>query len=123
MVYQERTVLNAGFSSGPVTMGQIESGDAGSGRLGGNAEGMVAFARAIGLKAGDVQQITIRAPDGEVVISHADAALDSNKAQYMLFAGKKRPSSGWALGKSQATYSVMHDGRLVLEKGFELSVE
>jgi len=123
MVYQERTVLNAGFSSGPVTMGQIESGDVGSRRLGGNAEGMVAFVRAIGLKAGDVQQIAIHAPDGEVIISRADPALDRNKAQYMLFVGKKRPLSGWALGKYQATYSVMQDGRLVLEKGFELSVE
>ena len=104
-------------------MGQIESGEVVRDRTWVNAEALVAFVRSIGLKAGDVRQIAIRAPDGQVVVNHTEAALDRNKAQSMLFAGKKRPPPGWALGRYQANYRVTRDGRLVLEKAFELTVE
>ena len=123
LVYRERTVLNAGFSFGPVTMGQIESGEVARDPIGVNAEALVAFVRSIGLKAGDVQQIAIRAPDGQVIVNHAEAALDRNKAQSMLFAGKKRPPSDWARGRYQASYEVTREGRTVLERAFELTVE
>jgi len=123
LIYRERTVLNVDFSSAPVTMGQIESGETGRDQEWVNAEALVAFVRSVGLKVGDVQQIAIRAPDGQIFAAHMEAALDRNKAQSMMFVGKKRPPSGWTRGSYQASYRVTHDGRLVLEKVFELSVE
>ena len=59
LTYQERAVLNAGFSSGPVTMELIESGEAGRELPSVNVPAMVVFVRAIGLKSGDVQQLDI----------------------------------------------------------------
>src|SRR5262249_52944006 len=105
------------------TMEQIESGTADRDQPWASAEALVAFVRSIGLKAGDVQQMTLHAPDGKIIASHTDAALDRNKAQSMLFVGKKRPNSGWSLGTYLANYRVTHDGRLVLEKAFELPLQ
>jgi hypothetical protein len=123
LIYRERTVLNAGFSSRPVTMAQIESGEAGRDHPGVHAEALVAFVRSIGLKAGDVQDIAIRAPDGQIFAAHTEPALDRNKAQSMLFLGKRRPPSDWALGRYQASYRVTREGRIVLEETFDLSIE
>ncbi len=50
------------------------------------------------------------------------APLQSNKAQYMLFAGKKRPPNGWDRGTYKATYTVEREGQVVLEKRLELTL-
>jgi hypothetical protein len=38
----------------------------------------------------------------------------------MLFAGRKRPASGWGDGTYKATYTVEHDGQVVLKRDLEL---
>jgi hypothetical protein len=120
LVYRPRAVLNAGFTHGPVTMAQIESGEVGSNPDSG-APVLVAFVRAIGLKMGDVQQLSVQAPDGDVIIHQTQEPLDRNKAQAMLFAGKRRPPGGWLPGTYRASYSVIQNGLIVLEQKFDLS--
>lgn len=122
LTYQERAVLNAGFASGPVTMELIESGGAGRELPSGNVPAMVAFVRAIGLKSGDVQQLALRNPSGQIIAENLAAALEANKAQVMLFAGKRRPPNGWDTGIYRAKYIVEHDGHIVLEKDFDYSL-
>jgi hypothetical protein len=121
LTYRARSVLNSGFAAGPVTMEQIEAGEAGSAPPGLLAGALVAFVRAIGLKADDVQRLTIRGPDDKVFADHIDKPLDRAKAQYLLFAGQKRPPSGWLAGSYRATYMVTRNGQLVLEHDFGLS--
>ena len=121
LLYRERYVLNVGFASGRVTMEQVEAGEASRNAPGSQSEALVAFVRAIGLKAGDVQHLLIRAPDGQVIVEHTEAALDRNKAQYLLFAGKRRPPAGWPAGRYQAIYSINRNGRIELDKTFEIA--
>ena len=120
LVYQERTILNAGFASGPVTMDLIEDGKAGMELPSANAPAIVAFVRAIGLKSGDVQWFAVRDPRGHIIAETRTAPLERNKAQIMLFAGRKRPAGGWGHGTYKATYTVEHDGQVVLERDLEL---
>jgi hypothetical protein len=120
LVYQERTILNAGFASGPVTMDLIEDGKAGTEPPSASAPAIVAFVRAIGLKAGDVQWFAVRDPGGRIIAETRTAPLEKNKAQIMLFAGRKRPASGWGDGTYKATYTVEHDGQVVLKRDLEL---
>jgi hypothetical protein len=94
--YEPSAVLNVGFATGPVTSEAVESGEVGA-APGADAPALVAFARAIGKKA---------------------EPLDRPKAQVLLFAGRRRPPSGWAKGAYQATYTVRRDGRIVLERSF-----
>ena len=50
------------------------------------------------------------------------ARLDRHKAQYMLFAGKRRPAAGWTPGHYVASFAVRRDGKPVLsvEKPVEI---
>jgi hypothetical protein len=121
LTYQARTVLNTGFAEGPVTMEQIETGEAERTAPGKSAESLVAFVRAIGLKAGDVQRLSLVGPDKQMIAEHIEKPLDRDKAQVLLFAGKRRPPSGWPAGQYQATYSVRRNGQVELERLFVLS--
>jgi hypothetical protein len=60
LAYRTVVVLNAGFADAPVTMDRIESGEPENRRLGQDASALVAFVRAIGLRAGDEQQLVSR---------------------------------------------------------------
>jgi hypothetical protein len=122
LAYQARTVLNVGFAAGPVTMEQIESGEAAGSPPGVEAQALVAFVRAIGLKRGDTQRLSITAPDGRLIADQAEKPLDRDKAQVMLFVGRKRPPAGWDRGPYRATYSVVRDGNVLLERSFEASL-
>ena len=118
--YQERAILNAGFTTGPVTMELIEDGSAESQKPSAGSMAIVAFVRAIGLKAGDAQWLVIKDPLDNVIAENRSAPLQANKAQFMLFAGKKRPPGGWERGSYKATYVVERDGQIVLRKDLEL---
>ena len=120
LAYQERTVLNAGFASGPVTMQAVEDGNAGTELPSAGAPAIVAFIRAIGLKTGDAQRLVIKDPGGNVIAENRPSQLEGNKAQYLLFAGRKRPANGWDRGTYKASYVVERNGQVVLTKELEL---
>lgn len=120
LAYQERAVLNAGFTSGPVTMDLIEDGNTERKRLSIEAPAIVAFIRTIGLKAGDAQWLAVTNPAGQVIAENRAVPLDNNKAQVMLFAGRKRPANGWDQGTYKARYVVKRDNEVVLTRDFEL---
>ena len=122
LAYQERAILNAGFASGPVTMELIEDGSADKELPSASAAAIVAFVRVIGLKTGDAQQLAIKDPLGNVIAENRAPQLQTNKAQFMLFTGKKRPATGWDRGTYKATYVVERDGRVVLKKDMELTL-
>ena len=122
LAYKPSAVLNTGFAPGPVTMEAIESGDAGHRRLEPTAPAMVAFARAIGLRQGDVQRLRITAPDGTVIADSAAPPLDRDKAQWMMFTGRKRPDAGWPAGTYNATYEVTRGGATALQETFAVAV-
>jgi murein DD-endopeptidase MepM/ murein hydrolase activator NlpD len=116
LAYRAPQVINSGFSGAPVRMDDIEAGGvAAPGRQDG---ALVAFVRAISLRAGDVQELTLLAPDGSVLATQTAPPLDANKAQWMLFTGKKRPAGGFAPGRYSARYTVMRAARVVLKAGF-----
>jgi hypothetical protein len=123
LAYKAGAVLNAGFAPGPVTMEAIESGDAGRGGVGPDSPAVVAFVRAIGLKAGDVQRLTLAAPDGTVLADSKAQPLESNKAQWMMFGGVRRPATGWRPGVYRARYTLERDGNAALEHAFSVDLK
>ena len=119
LAYQDGAVLNAGFAAGPVAPQAVEAG--GVPRPTAQSAMMIAYVRAIGLKGGDVQEITLTAPGGEVLATSRLAPLDKDKAQYLLYAGKKRPASGWPQGVYTARYTVIRAGAPALQREERLS--
>ena len=118
--YRPRVVLNAGFASGPVTDGA----DRNLGKLARPIEApmIVSFVRAIGLKLDDTQRLSIKGPNGQILAERTEKPLDSNKAQVMLFVGKRRPPGGWTPGTYEASYAVIEKGVVVLERSIALSL-
>lgn len=121
LAYQQQTILNAGFTSKAVTMELIEDGSAEREAPSIEAPAIVAFVRTLGLKAGDEQRLAVTNPAGAVIADNQAVALDRNKAQVMLFAGRKRPANGWEQGTYKATYTVKRNGEVVLKKDFEVT--
>ncbi len=121
--YKAGEVLAAGFATGPVTIVQVqESGDAQQPAPSRAAPALVGYVFAIGLQKGDLQRLVITAPDGTVVGDNRAAPLDRDKAQWLLFAGRKRPAEGWTPGRYQARYVVMRGGKPAVEKSFSLDL-
>lgn len=122
LAYRPRLVLNAGFASAPVTMAALEAGDAERRPPDAEAPVLVAYIRGIGLKIGDVQSLVLSDPSGQVIARHEAERLARNQAQTLIFAGLKKPPTGWARGIYRARYKVLHEGNVVLEQSFDISL-
>ena len=120
LAYRAGTVLNAGFSDGPVSMAGVEAETTGAASAQGAA--LVAWVRAIGLDAGDVQSLVLRTPDGRILSESRAAPLAKPRAQSLVFVGKKRPPEGWPSGTYVATFSILRGGKAVLEQSFSTSL-
>ena len=116
--YRRGEVINAGFTGNVVTAEQVESGEAKRQPPTASSPALVAYVRAIGLEANDVQELSIIGPDGKPLVQGSQPPLDRSKAQSFTFAGKKRGQVPWPAGTYTAKYRVLRDGRSALEKTF-----
>ena len=119
--YRDRVVLNTGFAPAGVSMEAVEGGTAAA-KPGADFPFLVAYVRAIGLKAGDIQSLQVRGPDGAVVIEDRTQPLPRDQAQRLMLAGKRRPAQGWAKGRYVARYSVGAPGKPALTREFVLQM-
>lgn len=122
LVYEAGSVLNKGFAPGPITMEAIESGAAERDVPTTNSPALVAFVRAIGLKGGDAQVLTLFDSEGRPLAQNKAPPLDRAKAQWMMFTGLKRPPGGFRPGLYRAIYQVMRDGKPAIERAFGIEL-
>ena len=52
----------------------------------------------------------------------SEPPLPSNKDQIFVGVGRKRPAPGWQPGRYSATYRVLRDGSMAVEKTFSADV-
>lgn len=121
LAYRAGSVLNKGFAEGPVTMAAVES--AGIAVPNTRSPALVAYVRAIGLKGGDSQVLTLVDPDGKKLADNAPAPLDRDKAQWLLFSGVKAPRGGFRPGLYRAIYTVLRDGKPAIEQAFAIELK
>jgi hypothetical protein len=117
--YKAGAVLNAGFAAGPVDLAKIEAAPPPKPRR--DSPALVAYGRAIELERGDEIHVSLSGPGGGLLAENR-YVLDRDKAQYLLFAGRKRPASGWAPGRYAARFEVRRGGRVVIAKAFALTL-
>jgi murein DD-endopeptidase MepM/ murein hydrolase activator NlpD len=120
MQYRPREIIDYGFAGIAPTMELIESGEIGRHSITSASDALVAYVRAIGLQAGDQQFLTVQGPGGAAVSAANLPALDRDKAQYLVIAGKKRTEAAWPAGRYTATYRLTRDGAEVLRKTFDV---
>jgi len=113
LAYRRGVVLNSGFSSGATQADAIDARAVPAAAPGG---GLVAYARLIGLEAGDVVDLKITGPDGRPVAAASNAPLDHDKAWWLVQAGRtKAPAGGWPHGAYTAQLSVRRAGAVALQ--------
>jgi len=118
--YIPRTIINAGFASGPVDMAAIEAG--GIAPPGAAAPYLVAYVRIIGLKVGDHPSLTLYGPDGATLAASPPATVPSDRSQSFVLIGKRLRASAWPKGAYRARYTVAAGGRAVLQRDFAINV-
>lgn len=122
MQYRPREIIDFGFAGIAPTMEQIESGEIDRHPVTQASDALVAYVRAIGLQAGDQQSLAVQGPAGASVAAANLPALDRDKAQFLVHAGRKRSEAAWPAGRYVATYRVTRDGAEVLRKTFDIEV-
>ena len=120
MQYRPREIIDYGFAGVAPTMELIESGEIGRHPVAATSEALVAYVRAIGLQAGDQQSLSVQGPSGTSMPTNNLPALDRDKAQFLVIAGKKRTEAAWPPGRYTATYRVIRDGAEVARKTFDI---
>ncbi|MCK1489159.1 hypothetical protein IVB14_01585 [Bradyrhizobium sp. 180] len=118
-----KKVLNFGFADAIPTMDLIEDGEIAVHPVTRASEAIVAHVRVIGLQSGDQQTLTIKDSQGVLLSEYKAPALDHDKAQYLISAGRKRAGATWSERNFVATYRVLKDGAEVLQKTFEVTLK
>jgi murein DD-endopeptidase MepM/ murein hydrolase activator NlpD len=118
--YRPGEIIDYGFAGIAPTMELIESGEIGKHPVTPGSDALVAYVRTIGLQAGDQQFLAVQGPGGASVSTNSLPALDRDKAQFLVIAGKKRTETAWPAGRYAATYRVIRDGAEVLRKTFDI---
>ncbi|WP_155905133.1 M23 family metallopeptidase [Methylopila sp. M107] len=114
--------LNIGFSDGPVTNADIETGAVEARKPGPASPALVVYARVIGLAPGDGLRLTLRAPDGTEMAKTEVPPVDRPKAQWLAFVGRKRPEGGWQAGDYRATVEISRMGAALKTSEFAAPV-
>ena len=106
--YTDAQLIEAGFTTAPLTTAAIERGQAVGRDVKPTSRALVFFARFMNLKKSDTTFLEIRGPSG-FAVKNAPRALERNKAQYVSFVGKRLRQSRWPAGR--------YTGRVMLERG------
>ena len=119
LAYRPGAVLALGFTDRAVTLEELEAGEplAAPSRQ----TPIVAYMWAINLQGGDVIDVKV-AYAGKTVAENSEK-LERNKAQFMLFVGKKPPPGGWLEGTYTCTVEVIRDGKPALKASRTMEVK
>ena len=120
MQYRPREIIDYGFAGIAPTMDLVEAGEIDKHPATSGSDAFTAYVRAIGLQAGDQPSLVVQGPAGAVFVANNLPALDRDKAQLLVIAGKKRTEAAWPAGRYTATYRVTRDGAEVLRKTFDV---
>jgi Peptidase family M23 len=110
--YQAGALLGLGMTDHPVDLEELETGEP-LVQLTPDTP-VVTYMWAINLQKDDIIDLKLMRGD-EVLVDNSET-LDRNKAQFMLFAGKKTPQGGWPKGSYTGSVTVTREGKPVISE-------
>ena len=122
LAYHSPELINSGFAAQALTMDDVESGRAAAFSVATGSPRLIAYVRAIGLKGGDVQSLTLRGPRGAVLATAEQPALVRDRAQQLMFVGARLAATAWPAGAYEAEYAVKRDGTPFFSRKFILTL-
>lgn len=81
---------------------------------------LVAYVRVLGVRAGDVETMSIVGPGSSALGAKGPVALTAPKVQWLSFVGRKRGSTPWPAGRYQARYKLERDGQILMDEQMSL---
>ena len=109
VAHQPGGLVSAGMALGVPEFSAIKAGLASITSASPDAPALVVWAQAFGAREGDVLRLTIRAPDGRLLVSR-DHVIPRNRARLFRATGKRRPAGGWAPGLYRGESLLLRDG-------------
>ena len=107
--YSATGVIAAGFADRELSQDDLRRDSSGMPATSAWAPLLVFWVRTYGLRAGDIQDIEIRGPDGEVVARSRTEPLDGNKVMSFIFAGRRRPGDAFPPGPYTGIFKLLRD--------------
>ena len=113
LAYQPTHLLDLGWADRPVSPEALEQGQIANLTPALSWPALVGYVRLINLKMGDTVVMAVSGPSGEVAINKQ--TLDHDKAQLVLFAGKKINGT-WLAGNYAEQVAVTREGKIILSQ-------
>ncbi|KPA20984.1 putative peptidase [Shimia sp. SK013] len=120
LAYVPGGLIRAGFDTGVPDYTDVKSGAAGRAEIRFDADAMVVFAFGFGSRPGDILDITITGPKGEILST--SVTLEKQQAQYFRAAGKRTPKRGWPKGTYAGDIKLLREGRILDQTTTSLTV-
>jgi hypothetical protein len=118
--YKRGAVLNTGFETAVGGMEAVEAGAIAAPSA--TSDAIVAYARLIGLEAGDVVELRLLGPDGAVLAATTQPPIDHDKAQWLSQIGRKRPAAGWPHGVYAGELVVRRAGAAAINRRWQITL-
>jgi murein DD-endopeptidase MepM/ murein hydrolase activator NlpD len=120
LAYRPVSLLSVGFTEEAPTTRSIEVGE--PERPDSTSPALMAWVRLIGVRAGDIQTLTVTDPLNETFAENGPVTLAKSKAQWLAFAGRKRTVPSWPLGNYKAHFSLKRKGKVLIDREFSFSL-
>jgi len=120
LAYVPGGLLDIGFATGLPSFAEVQAGTADQARPD-RATALVGYGYAFGVRTGDIMEIGIEGPAGEV-IEHR-VTMDRTQATAFRAAGRKAQPRGWPAGDYSLTVRLLRAGTTLSERSEALSFE
>ena len=120
LAYKPAAFLAGGFSAAPVTMSDAERAPPAAPNS--TSSALVAYVRVLGVRAGDLETLTVTGPGGNVFATKGPEPLAKAKVQWLSFAGRKLTSAAWPPGTYSATYSLERQDKKIIDERFSFQL-
>jgi len=121
MPYVGAGVISLGFSTSVPKYTAIKAGISPPKTLPKNAPALVLWGYVYGGQQGDILELQIDGPTGQVIFHQAQ--LDKTQSQLFRAAGKRNKANGWPTGPYQGTVRIIRDGAELGRRQIPLVIE
>ncbi len=105
LAYRPVALMHAGFVAGVPDPRLIRSGETGPSPQK-DAGALVFMVDMVGRREGDLEKVSLLAPDGSV-LAVKEGVVEDPRVQWFVYVGKKRPAEGWPSGTYVGTYTLL----------------
>lgn len=119
--YRPSGLLMAGFAQESAERERAEAGDYATATLSSDSPALVFWMSLFGLQKGDVLEMSLSSPNGQVLASNR-AQAESNKAVWFAMLGKRRLAAAWPAGNYLGRVLLRRGEQVVIDESRTLSV-